>query len=350
MSDILKMFVPMLLCAVTCVLLGLTAIPLLRARMTGRFEPRIGSRFKTDGSEPVMGGAVLVLAFALWYFPLSLTGDISRSSNIQDSRAGLILAGIYVIAVTAVGIAEDRLRHFLARPAGVSKLFKQLLIYTLSLSLTLGLTAFSSSSTEVLLPFHLGYIEFGVLYYPLTALVMTLAVNLSKLLFCFGGDTSGSVGGLSELTGAVSLLSVSVCCRIVYSYAGQIFADCAAAACIGMLFWTLAPSKLITGESGSLCIGAMLSAAVLLTKLEFLFLLTSVPQIIDLAGGAFCFARGRKAYRDTGAIPPRSLHRALLDKGRGSYTVLLIFLLPALAGAALSLIFAYYAGAFVIRI
>lgn len=349
MADIIKAFLPMLMTVVTAFLLGLIAIPLLRAKKTGRFEPRIGSRFASDGSEPVMGGAVLAAAFSVWYFPTLLSTDLTNSTNKQDSREGLIFAGIYVIIIVCAGIADDRLKHFLARPAGVSPVFMQALIYVSSLSLTLALAVYRTPSTEVILPFNLGFIEFGALYYPLTALVMTLAVNGIKLHFCFGSDISSSVGGLTEVTGALSLLTVSLSCKLTGCSAGALFSDIAAAACIGLLLWTFPPSKLVSGGSGSACIGAMLACAVLLSKLELLFLLAALPQLTDVLFALVRYLRFRLSKGRPGdkrGSPRRSFHMLLRQRGFDDIRIITVFSLAGLAGGALSLAFAHYAQGF----
>ncbi|MBR1384550.1 MAG: hypothetical protein IJ555_12200 [Ruminococcus sp.] len=351
MADVVRSFIPMLLEIVMCFILGLLAIPLLRAKKTGRFEPRIGSRFLTDGSEPVMGGAVMAIAFSAVYFPLIFSTDLTNSSNKQDSREGLIFAGIYVIIIVCVGIAEDRLKYFLARLIGVAPAFKQAVIYVPSLSLTLVPAVFSKSSTEVLLPFNLGFIEFGALYYPLMALLMTVMVNSFKLHFCFGGDVSGSVGGLTEASGAISLLTVALCCEMNSSTAGSFFSNMAAAACIGVLLWTFPPSKLITGDSGSMCIGAMFASAVLLSKLELLFIIASLPQLADMFFSLVHYFRFKliKRNKSENAISPKcSLHMFLSSSGYKDTTVVIIFLAIGFLGGALSLLFAHYSEGFLL--
>ncbi|MBR4554323.1 MAG: hypothetical protein IKO27_01875 [Ruminococcus sp.] len=343
-SQLAALIIACMLVIPTVFLIGLAAIPLLRAKKTGRLEWKIGRRFSADGSEPSMGGVVAALGFAAWFFPLAAFADLNGSIT-QNSRGDLIFAGIYVIMIMCVGAAEDRLRKFLARPAGLPAAFKQLLIFLLSLTLLLSFSKNGDTGTAVLLPFRLGYADAGVFYYPVTAFFMTAAVNVFKLHFCFGSDYSTAVGGLCELTGAVSLLAVGLCCEIVTAYGGALLADIGAGACIGMLLFTFPPSKIWSGESGSMFIGALFAASVVLSGLELLLLTAAVPQLADLAAAVIHYIRFKHIPKpQRGDISPRRPLRMLWrEKGFGSHTVLLLFALAGLAGAALSLIFAVYA-------
>ena len=345
-SQLGMMLIALLLEIPTVFLTGLIAIPLLRSKKTGRLEWRIGKRFKTDGSEPSMGGVVMGLGFALWYFPAAAVYDI-KGSITQNSRGDLIFAGIYVIIILCVGALEDRQRRFIGRPAGLPLLPEQLLIFSLSLVFLL-LISEHRSETAVLLPFNLGFINAGVLYYPLTAVFMTAAVDVFKLHFCFGNDYSGAVGGLVEFTGGLSLLTVGLCCEEVTAYGGSLIADLGAAACIGMLIYTASPSKLWSGESGSMLIGALFAASVAMSGMELLFLLAALPQTADLAVAAFNHVRYKKTpLPQRGDISPRRPLRIVWrEKGAGDYAVMLLFLTVGLIGAVLSFIFAVYAEGF----
>ena len=345
-SQLAMMLTSLVLVIPTVFLIGLLAIPLLRAKKTGRLEWRIGRRFKADGSEPSMGGAVMGLGFALWYFPIAAIYDL-KGSITQNSRGDLIFAGIYVIIIMCVGALEDRQKKFLGRPAGLPAVPKQLLIFLLSLTFLL-LTSEHRTKLAVLLPFNLGFVNAGPLYYPLTALFMTLAVGIFKLHFCFGNDNSNAVGGLTEFTGALSLLTVGLCCENVTAYGGSLTANFGAAACVGMLLYTAPPSKLWTGESGSMMIGALFAVSAAMSGMEMLFLLASLPQTADVLVAAANHIRYRKMPADTrGELSPRRPLRIVWrEKGFGDRTVLLLFLVISLISGVLSFIFAVYAEGF----
>ena len=334
----------------TVFLIGLPAIPLLRSKKTGRLEWRIGRRFKADSSEPSMGGAVMGIGFALWYFPIAAIYDI-KGSITQNSRGDLIFAGIYVIIVMCVGALEDRQKKFLARPAGLPAVPKQLFIFSLSLTFLL-LTSEHRSDLAVLMPFNLGFVNAGYLYYPLTAVFMTLAVDVFRLHFCFGNDYSNAVGGLTEFTGALSLLTVGLCCEDVTAYGGSLTANFGAAACIGMLIYTASPSKLWTGESGSMMIGALFAVSVAMSGMEMLFLLAALPQTADIAAAVINHIRYRRIPASgRGEVSPRRPLRIVWrEKGAKDYTVLLLFLVISLIGGVLSFIFAVYAEGFLFLI
>lgn len=331
-------------------LLGLIFIPLLRSKKTGRLEWKLGARFKTDGSEPSMGGLVAALAFAAAFFPLAFRTSLSASKNFQDTNSGLIASGLFAAAVMLVGLAEDRLKQFLGRYAGVRTVFKQLLIYAMCFSLLVFIAMTSRKSTEVLLPFRLGFMDFGILYYPLTALAMTVSINVFKLHFCFGGDFGSSVGGLAEADGAVSLLAVCLCSQSCSLKSAGIISLCGAACCIGMLIWTFPPSKLISGESGALFIGALFSASVTASKLELLLLLAALPQTADVAAAALHYVGFRHRRRNNkikeNEISKQPLRLYLRKRGASDRVIIISFMILGMIGAVLSAIFAVYSGSF----
>ncbi len=346
LDELLVLALPLVLEAASVFLLGLIAIPLLRSRKTGRFEWHIGKRFKADGSEPSMGGAVMVLAFAMWFFPIAMIADVKNSKNLQDSREGLIFAGIYVIIIVCAGLAEDWLKDYKARPAGLPPVLKQLVIFSASLLWIMALDLKGSKSTEVLLPFNMGFMEFGVLYYPLIALAVTMTIDLFKLYYCFGGREKEQVGGLNEASGAFSLIAVGISCEICDLWAGSVMANFAAAACIGMLIWTLSPSKLISGVSGAYFAGAAFSAAVILSKLELLLVIAALPQLANFFAAALHYIR-YKHKRPEGADPKRPLSQLWRQRGHSDYMIITLFSVMSIIGAAASMVFALYAQGFI---
>ncbi len=347
-GELMTLIIPLLLETATVFLLGLISVPLLRSRRTGRLEWRIGRRTRADGSEPAMGGAVAAAAFAVWFFPLAAIADLRVTNSAVNSRGGLIFAGVYVIIIVCAGAADDRLKYFRSQPAGLPAVVRQLYLFAASLFLLLGLAVFGGrGETAVLLPFGLGYIEFGWTYYPLMALAMTLCVNCFKLHFCFGGRERDFVGGLNEVSGGLSLLTVGICCGVCTMPAGSTAANISACACIGMLMWTLPPSKLISGTSGAYFAGAAFAAAVMLSKLELLLITAALPQLFDTVWAAVHFMRLRHSGgREEGGAPvdtKRPLHSFLRARGYGEYAVILVFFVMSLIGAAVSVLFALYA-------
>ena len=345
------MIVALLLVVSSVFLIGLIAIPLLRAKKTGRLEWKIGKRSRADGSEPSMGGVVMGLGFAAWFFPTVAIADL-KGSITQNSRGDLIFAGIYVIIILYAGALEDWLTKFRARPAGLPTVMKQTALFAASLTLLLVFNASGNRDTSVLLPFRMGYIEMGALYYPVTALFMTLVIDVFKLHFCFGSDYDTAVGGLSEFSGALSLIAAGICCEKVGAYAAGYVADFGAAACIGMLIFTASPSKLWTGASGSMFTGALLAVTAVMSKLELLLVIAALPQLSDFAVAAVHFIRFRHRPRPERArlSPRRSLRMLWRERGFGDYKVMLLFAVPGLIGGVLSMIFAVYAESLILNI
>ena len=344
------MIVALLLTVSAVFLLGLVFIPLLRAKKTGRLEWKIGKRSRADGSEPSMGGLVMALGFAAWLFPTAAVAELNGSSTL-NSRGALIFAGIYVIIIMCVGALEDRLTKFRASPAGLPAGLKQLVIFSASLGLLLAFEIWGSVDTDVLLPFRLGFAELGMFYYPITAMFMTFTVDVFRLHFCFGSDYTTAVGGLTEFTGAVSLMTVGICCERVGASGAGYLAEFGAAACIGLLIYTASPSKLWSGASGSMFIGALLAASAVMSKMELLLVTAALPQLADALTAALHFIRFKRAPapRPAELSPRRSLRMLWRERGFRDYTVMLLFGLIGLIGGVLSVIFAVYAESLFLR-
>ncbi len=335
---------PMLAAAASPFLLGLLMIPFLRRLKTGGRELRIGSRFLKDGSEPSLGGAVAGISFAVWFFTAALVNGLPEKNVGRDTLPALILSGCFVVMMTAVSGYDEFIKKFRGQAAGVKPLLRFICEYLLCFSLTVLTDLYSGRDTAVLLPFSLGYIEFGILYYPLTALFMMLCIGAFKLHFCLGDDYSRSEDGLSELSGALSLAAAAIACTIAPSASARLLSQLAGAVCAGMLVWTFKPSKLISGHSGASFIGAAFAAAVMLSKLELMFLLAALPQIADSAFALINHIRSKRLPRGSEENDPKkTLHAALSESGFSNTAILLIFAVMGAISCALCAVFGVYA-------
>ena len=332
-----RVCVPLAFEAASVFLLGFALIPLLRAKKTGRMERRLGKRFAADGSEPSMGGVLMGLAFAVWYLPNCFAARLASTAVSQDSRGGLISAGVYALLIMLIGVYEDREKQFRGRPFALKPTLRLLAELMLSLTLLISVSLFGGRDTAVMLPFRLGYLELGIFYYPLTAIIMTLAIHAFDLHFCAGSDQSKSVGGLNEVSGALTFITLALCCETAYSLAGSFLAVYAAACCIGMLMWTFPPAKLITGQSGAMLTGGLFAACVVLSKMELLFFTAALPQLISGAYVLICHLKKNKTDQ------PRSFSEKLRQAGLTDIRILLVSAVMSLVGGALSLLLALYA-------
>ena len=184
-------------------LLGRLFIPYLRRLKTGKFDWYLGDRFRTDGSEPKMGGAVMAAAFLIGLAPSLASLASKEGLSIQVKAAAG--AAVFVLSMMILGAVEDHYKDHRGERVVLGfgkKLFIEL---ALSALLLVYLRFIGFAETTVLLPFRLGYMEFSYAYYPLTALYMAFVLGSFKLHDCFNGNTSESVGGLCACSGAFGM-------------------------------------------------------------------------------------------------------------------------------------------------
>ena len=170
--------------------LGRVFIPYFRRIKTGKFDFYIGDRFAKDGSEPKFGGVVIMLCVIFGI----VTGVIFYDSqavlsfeNGEFSRRVFIALG-GVLMLTAIGLSEDYVKEK-KLGIGMKPFYKICMEYLICLGVCVGLRYCGGVQTAVLMPFHLGYVQFGGLFYPLFPLFMTVGINMVKIHDCAGGKT-----------------------------------------------------------------------------------------------------------------------------------------------------------------
>lgn len=142
--------------------LGRVFIPYFRRIKTGKFDFYIGDRFAKDGSEPKFGGVVIMLCVIFGI----VTGVIFYDSqavlsfeNGEFSRRVFIALG-GVLMLTAIGLSEDYVKEK-KLGIGMKPFYKICMEYLICLGVCVGLRYCGGVQTAVLMPFHLGYVQFG---------------------------------------------------------------------------------------------------------------------------------------------------------------------------------------------
>lgn len=325
---------------------GRMLIPYFRKIKTGKLELYIGDRFQKDGSEPKFGGIVIMLTVALglcigsFYQSLTSVSDLSGDYDIRL----VLLGGFVCILLLGIGIHEDYVKEK-KLGIGIKPLYKYIMEFTVCTCFLLMVKAFGFGSEEVLLPFRLGYINFGMLYYPLMGIFMTVGINLVKLHDCPNGVTEYGIDGLCAVSALIFSLGMASAAAFSakLSIAG-LFAVCTAGASSAYLFWGVSPSKLYIGESGGLLLGGLLSIMVIYSKLHILFLLMGLGFVID----GICAGLQRIVFRKSKKLlfKGNTLHEHFQKKGFGEYKIMLVFSLLNLLGCAGGIAFVVYSEKF----
>lgn len=316
-------------------------IPYFRKIKTGKFDFYIGDRFKQDGSEPKFGGAVIALTFILGIvigFAVKSAdyGDAYSPYNVKIVVGGTVLA----LMLMCLGLYQDYLKET-KRGIGIKARYIIIGEFALCFGFLLLKAAFYDGSDGVLLPFRLGYMQMGKLYFPVMAAFMVLAINSVKLNDCMGGDTSKSVQGLGALTAFIYSLGLLGAGSIIgMKNESMLFAVCTAGALCGFIVWTLFPSKLYLGESGSLLLGGLIVVMTELSGLQFAFFLFGICYVIDGISALLQYLvyKSRKKLLLKGL----TLHEHLKVKDLNDYKIMMLFAAASVIGAAAGVGFFVY--------
>ncbi len=314
--------------ALSC-LAGRIAIPFFRKLKTGKLEPYIGDRFKTDGSEPAFGGANMLLVFVFG-------GCITLCFTDKSIRA----AAVFILILTLCGIAEDTLTDVFAKPYGIKGVIKLGLVYSSCLALTLVLNTHGVKS-GLLLPFHLGYLAEGLL--PLRAAVMTGLYYSFTVYNRLGTDEESCIGGLSAVTLAVGCLFIAVSSKLTGFENFGAYCYSAAGAAAGGLLWGLYPSKQRYGSSGgAFCAAAAAGAYALSGRSALIVIICFLPVIAD----AVCCAAQMLIYKRSKRLLLKGfcLHTHFLQKNQNAYGVIIGFAIAVTVCAFVALAYAKYCG------
>ncbi len=325
-------------------MLGRILIPYLRKVKTGRFEPVIGDRRKQDGSEPKLGGVVIFAAFIL-----AITAATAFFTSRNDIAADLRL--IFTSAASAgimcaLGAYED-----IVSDKGVNvgmrsghKLAGRFVVIIAAIAV---MRLFGRTRTGWLLPFHLGYLELGLLYYPLTALLGTLFVSAVCVCDCPGGRTKLGVDGLCSTLMMLYFAGITMGLTATGLHPeAQVLAAASMSAAGGFLFWSLCPSKVYSGESGALTLGT----------LGVMCAVCADAEPVLMIGGGMVLADGISAllqftvFKTTKKLLMKgyTLHEHLKNKGYGEYMIIGSFSAVQVLFSALLIWYLVYSAKFLI--
>lgn len=313
-------------------LLGLMLIPVFRRFKTGKYEPYIGDRFSTDGSEPAFGG---VNGFFVFSF-----GAVMAAVFCENS-AKLIAAVIFVGVITFSGVADDIRLDVRGEITAVKTSLK--LAYTYAACLTYMLVAWKMGWTGgiVLLPFGAGMADFGRSWCPIAAAVMTAVIYSFRIMNRFGTDETTCIGGLNAVTAFAACIGISVIGSAAKSDELTALGMVSAAAAMSMTVWGLSPSKQRSGSSGGFFTGALVAAGIAFANhFELALIFTALAAVTD----SFCAAVQYVIYRRTKKLwlKGSSLHSHLKARKLTDYTVIMIFAAITLVGAGLGIWLTFY--------
>lgn len=245
---------PLIICGLLSALVGVGAVPLLRALKAGQIIREDGpkSHLKKTGT-PTMGGAFFV--------PVAIVMSVILSGFHPNAIAVAALTTAYA----GIGFADDWEIIRRRSNKGISPRTKMGLQIAFAVAFCIWMMMFGQVSTDIKLPFGV-VIPLGFLFWGLAAFTLVAESNATNL-------TDG-VDGLAGGTVAIAMLGMGAIAAPTHPEL-MTFSACLSGACLGFLAHNRNPAKVFMGDTGSLAIGGALAAVGLMSNSVFALLLIS---------------------------------------------------------------------------
>lgn len=221
---------------------------------------------RAQPSIPEMGGIAIVLGFTAGV--LIAVGTVSFVHSFSFVSLAALLAALGAVLIAGlIGLIDDLLRIH----QGVKAL--------LPILAAVPLMAIRAGQTRMLIP-ALGHVDLWILY-PLVGIpfAVTVATNATNMLAGFNGLEIG--------LGIVVMGSLSIIAWQLSETTALILLLSGLGALLGMLQFNWYPARVFVGDVGTLTIGAIIAAAVIIGDFEVAGLILLVPYGIDFLFKAF---------------------------------------------------------------
>ncbi len=255
------------------VILSFIIIPILRRRKVGQIERDDGpqSHLKKQGT-PTMGGIIIILSMiivcvGLFFYYTKYRPEPTIAKNILPLLITSVGFGL-------IGFIDDFKKLVLKNTKGLSPTAKMIGLLIIAVGYIIYLTNVLKIGTDIYIPFAKTSIVLPIwLYIPLAILVMLGTTNAINL-------TDG-IDGLSSSVTTIILTCLTVIAIIFDIKEVTLFGSALAGACLGFLLFNLYPSKVMMGDTGSLCLGGAVAAMALYLKMPLLLLIIALVPILE---------------------------------------------------------------------
>ncbi len=227
---------------------------------------------------PTMGGIMFiistVIAVAVGYVVYRITSIITLGTeSVIASKAALRLLSciVFCILFGVMGFIDDFTKVSRKNNDGLSPMQKIVIQVVISVLWLLTMRFLGDTNTNI----NLGFVSFdiGWFYYPLMVIVIIYLTNAVNL-------TDG-IDGLCGTVTMVNMLLYTTIFVILSNAEMTLFTISVAGGCLGFLVWNFHPAKCFMGDTGSMFLGAAVTAAGLVTHQHLVLILMSLVYIIE---------------------------------------------------------------------
>lgn len=272
--------------AVLALFISLFIGPMIIQRLR---RAQVGEEIRSDGpathlskkGTPSMGGLIILISVII---PTLLF------AQILETFVWLIL--VVTVLTGALGFLDDYMKIIKKYPKGLIGRYK--LAGQISIGLLVGCIIYFFPESEgarsaTTIPFLKNFmLDFGILYIPVVAFVLTATSNGANLTDGLDGLLIGLIAIAAVAFGAIAYISGRVdfsnYLNIIYlPNAGELAVYCAAllGASLGFLYYNCYPASVFMGDTGSLALGAAIATVAVLIKKELLLLLICGIFVIE---------------------------------------------------------------------
>ncbi|ANV84295.1 phospho-N-acetylmuramoyl-pentapeptide-transferase [Picosynechococcus sp. PCC 7003] len=243
-SNVLPLWIPVLVSAIMAGISGVWIVPLLRRLKTGQIIREEGpqAHLKKAGT-PTMGGLI--------FLPVGLVAGVIFTGFDPEA----IAVALVTLAYGVIGWVDDWQVLRLKSNKGISPRMKLILQIAIAVVFCIWLAVTAPELTTI--TFFAGLsLPLGIFFWALAGFAMVAESNATNL-------TDG-VDGLAGGTGAIAFLGVGA--LALPEHPGlSLLCACLSGACLGFIYHNRNPAKVFMGDTGSLALGGGLAAAGILS-------------------------------------------------------------------------------------
>ena len=300
MENVYKAALIVLVSAFICAILTWIEIPILKKVKAGQNIREEGPQAHlAKAGTPTMGGISMITTFALASVALIIW---------QFQLAPVVLVVLFcTLAYAAIGFYDDYLKIVKHQNEGLSSKHKALL--QLVIGIVLAMYRFFTGHTSVFIPIYGKMVDFGYFIIPFTIFVFVAMTNAVNLTDGLDGLSSSVTMNASACLGVLLFIGTKHTDHetgISMGYSGDVASSALAfvlcGCCIGFLIFNHHPAKIFMGDTGSLAMGAALSAMAMTDGFDFalpLIGLIYVMEVLSVIIQVYVFKtqNGRRFFR-----------------------------------------------------
>lgn len=314
------------------VILGKIFIPFLTRLKFGQNILDIGpSWHKSKQGTPTMGGLMFIIAITISTITTFSVLKINVNDDIVNMNSlKLFSAIVMAFGFAIIGFIDDYMKILKKQNEGLTAKQKLLLQIVVAIFYMVMLRISGDLTTAFKIPF-LGQIDFGYLYYPISIIIIIAMVNAVNL-------TDGVDGLASMVTFFVALALMFISSFL--GYFGEIILSVSlASGCLGFLIYNLYPAKVFMGDTGSMFLGALVTAICFNLGYVFILPILGVIYVIENLSVVLQVISFKSTGKRIFKMSP--IHHHFEMSGYSETKIVVLFSLVTIIGGILSFFLVY---------